>query len=137
MELIVDANAFLSALISPAGKACELFFNDSLILFAPEWLLEEFEEHKAEILKKSRLSETELDLFLSVLTSRIEFIPKLEFEHFLDEAELLTPDPDDREYFALALQLNASIWTNDKKFKDQHKITIYNTTELLHILRHT
>ena len=50
MDIVIDANVFLSALISPGGKTCEMLFNDRLKLFAPEWLLEEFEEHKQEIL---------------------------------------------------------------------------------------
>ena len=31
MELVVDANVFISALVSPSGKTCELFFSDNKI----------------------------------------------------------------------------------------------------------
>lgn len=131
MELIIDANVLLSALISPTGKTCELLFTDVLQLFAPEWLLEEFKEHKHEVLQKTKLSEQELDLFLAIIMTRLHILPLKEFEKCIPEAKTLTPDPDDTEYFALALLRKASIWTNDKKFKEQQRITIYTTTELL------
>ena len=137
MDLVIDANVFLSTLISPSGKTSNLLFNERLKLFAPEWLLEEFEEHKTEILEKTKLAEEEFELFLSIISARVEFIPKIEFENYLKEAETLTPDKDDREYFALALKLKANIWTNDKKFKEQNKILVYNTTELLTVFNST
>ena len=49
---------------------------------------------------------------------------------YVEEAEKLTPDPDDMAYFALALKLNCSILSNDKKLKEQNKIEVYNTHEL-------
>ena len=52
MELVIDANVIISAMISRLGKTRELIFSDKIILFAPEYLAEEFEEHKLEILKK-------------------------------------------------------------------------------------
>ena len=56
---------------------------------------------------------------------------------YVEEAEKLTPDPDDMAYFALALKLNCAIWSNDKKLKDQNKIKIYNTHELSKIGGHS
>ena len=50
---------------------------------------------------------------------------------YMEEADLITPDPDDVMYFALALKLNCSIWSNDKKLKHQDKIKVYFTEELV------
>lgn len=134
MELVIDANILISALISNQGATYDLMFKDDLRLFAPEYLLEEFEEHKKEIREKSGLSKEELHLFLSLVSNRINFIPYLEFESFVENAEKITPDLDDTEYFALALKLNCSIWSNDKKLKNQKGIKIYSTTELLELI---
>jgi len=134
MELIIDANVLMSALVATKGFTYDLIFNDKIRLFAPEYLLEEFEEHKHEIIEKSGLSEEELQLFLSLISTRIDFIPNKEFRRFIKLAEEITPDPDDTEYFALALKQNCSIWSNDKKFKKQDKIKIYRTEELAKVI---
>ena len=52
MKLVVDANVVFSLLIAE-GKNAELFVNPFLQLYAPEFLLEEFNEHKEEILAKA------------------------------------------------------------------------------------
>ena len=71
MELIIDANILMSALISTQGKTFDLIFNDRIKLFAPEFLIQEIEKYKKEIIKKSGLSKSDLDLFLSLVSSRI------------------------------------------------------------------
>jgi predicted nucleic acid-binding protein len=62
MFLVVDANVFFSALVSK-GKIFKVFMINSFLnlfeLVAPEFLKEEIEEHKEEILSKSKLSEQE------------------------------------------------------------------------------
>ncbi|MFW6273227.1 MAG: PIN domain-containing protein [bacterium] len=134
MDLIIDANVIISAIIATEGKTCDLIFNDRISLFAPEYLMEEFEEHKDEILKKSRLTNEDFEVFLSIISSRIQFIPYSEFSTYVSEVEQFTPDPDDTEYLALALKLKCSIWSNDKKLKNQDKITICSTSELIKLI---
>jgi len=130
MELVIDANILMSSLIKTKGFTYDLIFNEKIRLYAPEYLLQEFEEHKEEILEKSKLTNDELKLFLSLTSYKIEFIPYIEFEEFIDEASKITPDIDDTEYFALALKINCSIWSNDRKLKEQTKINVYSTDEL-------
>jgi len=134
MELIIDANILMSALVITKGFTYDLIFNDKIRLFAPEYLLEEFEEHREEIIEKSKLSEEELQLFLSLISTKIDFIPYTEFKEFIKQSEEITPDPDDTEYLALALKLNCSIWSNDKRLKNQDKIKIYSTDELIKVI---
>jgi len=131
MELIIDANILLSALISTNGKTYDLIFNDRLKLFAPDFLLDELEKHKNEILFKSELSESEFELFLSLISSRIEFFSYSEFKRFISISKKISPDPNDTEYFALALRLNCGIWSNDKKLKEQDQVKVYSTSELI------
>ena len=66
-----------------------------------------------------------------VIAWEIEFIPVVEYKEFLKEAELICPDPDDVEYFALALKLNCPIWSNDKALKEQSVIKVLSTSELI------
>lgn len=131
MDLIIDANIVISALISIQGKTCDLLFSEKLNLITAELLIREFYEHKKEIIEKSQLSEEELDLALSIISSRIKFIPFLEFKQFIPRAKEICPDPDDIEYFALALKLNCPVWTDDKALKNQNLVKIISTSELL------
>jgi len=134
MELIIDANILMSALIAPQGKTFDLIYNNRIRLFAPEFLLEEVKKHKEEILDKSGLSESDFEIFLTLIISRIEIISKSEFENLIPTAEEISPDINDSEYFALALKLNCSIWSNDKRLKNQDKVKVYSTGELLGIV---
>jgi len=59
MELIVDANILVSALLKE-GTTRELMFNIDLILYTPEFIMEEFFEHIDKLAQKSRLPKTVL-----------------------------------------------------------------------------
>ena len=133
MDLIVDANVIFSALIAGQGMTHELLFRNTLQLHSPEFIQEEIKKHKVEITQKTKLSEQEIDLALSILFSRIKIIPSQETN--LIQAEKISPDPDDSEYFALAIKLKCPIWSNDKRLKQQDKIKIINTTELIKLLK--
>ncbi len=135
MELVIDANILMSSLIATKSKTYDMILNDKIKLFSVDKLLEELEKHKAEILAKSGLSEYDFDVFLSLISAKIEFIPYSDLKKFVYEAEKTTPDPNDTEYFALALKLKCSIWSNDKKLKQQDKVRIYSTEDLVKELK--
>ncbi len=134
MNFVIDANIIISALLSTEGKTFDLIFNDKLRLFAPKFLLEEIKKHKAEILKKSGLEDNQLNIVIELVSSKIDFVPKQDFKVFIGEAKRVSPDPNDAEYFALALKLNCSIWSNDKKLKNQDEVKVYSTGDLLKII---
>ncbi len=131
MDIVVDANVLFSVLISSEGKTAELLFSNKFTLYAPEFIFEEIEKYKEEILKKSNLSEEDFNLALLIIKSRIHIIPASEFKSYLGRAEQICPDPNDTEYFMLALFLNCPIWSNDKKLAEQESIKVISTTELL------
>lgn len=133
MEIVIDANVLFSALIKPHNITSEILFSNEFSLFAPDYILTEFFEHKSEILSKTNFSEQEFGLILALISSRVIFIPFTEFAHFMKKAEEISPDEDDAEYFALALKLNCAIWSNDKELKKQDLIKVYSTEELINI----
>ena len=134
MELVIDANILMSALIASEGRTIDLIFNEKLRLFAPDYLIGEISAHEQEILEKSKLSRAEFDVLLSIVSSRIDFVPKSEFTSHLRNAEAVTPDEDDAEYFALALKLGCAIWSNDKKLKTQATVKIFSTAEVMNMI---
>lgn len=130
MRVVIDANILMSALISTNGFTFNLILNEEIELIAPEFLFQEIEKYKQEILEKSKLTSQELDLFLSLLYSEITFISKEDFMQNIELANKLCPDENDTEYFALALNFNCPIWSNDKKLNQQNKVQIHSTQEL-------
>ena len=135
MDLVIDANIIISALIAPLSKTQSLMFSEELTLFAPEFLGEEIKKHEAEICAKANLSLEEFKIALDILCSRIKFIPFHDFQNCSNLARKISPDPDDTEYIALALNLKCSVWSNDKELKKQTEVNILNTTKLLNDLK--
>jgi len=129
MDLVVDANVLFSALIKE-GFSYALLFSGKLHLFTPELVFTELEKHKEELMNKTERTTGEFLRLVETLKRRIVIVPLEELIPFIEEAETLTPDPDDMAYFALALKLNCAIWSNDKKLKEQNKIKVYLTHEL-------
>jgi len=129
MDLVVDANVLFSALIKDSFSYA-LLFNEKFHLFMPEYIFIELEKHKEEIMEKTERTAEELFRLVETLKRRIVIVPLEELVHHVEEAERLTPDPDDMAYFALALKLNCAIWSNDKQLKEQNSIKIFNTHEL-------
>src|SRR3989344_6298142 len=114
MDLVVDANVLFSALIKDSFSYA-LLFNEKFHLFMPEYIFIELEKHKEEIMEKTERTAEELFRLVETLKRRIVIVPLEELVHHVEEAERLTPDPDDMAYFALALKLNCAIWSNDKQ----------------------
>jgi predicted nucleic acid-binding protein len=130
MQIITDANILIAMLIRP-GKPIDLFFDSRLSLFAPRLLFEELENNKEIIIGKSKLNNEEFEWLYSILKNNIEIIPEEEFLRFREKADEICPDPKDSVYFALALYLNCPVWSNEKKLKEQGRINIYATHELM------
>ena len=135
MDIVMDATVLFSALIKDSF-AYNLLFKGSFHLFTPEYIFTESEKHKEELLKKTERTNEEFFRLIETLKRKIVIVPLEELIPYVDEAEKLTPDPDDMAYFALALKLNCAIWSNDKKLKEQDKVKVYNTHELSKINRH-
>ena len=135
MKLVIDANIIFSALIAYNQTIVELFFSKELEIIAPEYILQEIEEHKEEILEKTGYTSVDFEIILSLLYSRIELVPFSAFEEEIKEAKQSCPDPDEIEYFALALRFQCTIWSNDKRLKEQTRVKIISSHELLSIIK--
>jgi len=129
MDVVVDANVIFAVLIKDSFSY-HLLFSGRFHLFTPEYIFIEFEKHKEEILKKTERTTEDFFRLLEILKRRITLVPLEEIREYVNEAEKITPDPNDTVYFALALKLNCAIWSNDKKLKEQDKIKVYHTHEI-------
>jgi len=132
MEVVIDADIFVAALLKK-GATRKLLLNDELVLYAPEYVIEELYDHLQEFETKSHLSRISLEELVKVLIieSKMNIIPKDELRPFIKKADEITPDPDDVMYFAAALKQNIGIWSNDKEMKKQKVINVYSTNDLV------
>lgn len=107
MEVVMDANIFIAALLKE-GVTRELLLNDELVLYTPEYVIEEIFDHIGEFEKKSLLSQLALEELAKVLLieSKMIVVPKAELQPYIKKADETSPDPDDVMYFATALKQN-------------------------------
>lgn len=133
MELIVDANILFAGLIKESTTA-GLLFNPTLRLYSPEFVMEEFLKYSDIIQKKMKRTGEEFVTIMHQLYELITVIPEQEYEQYVEDAKKISPDDKDVMYFALALKLRCDIWWNDGKLKEQDKVIIYNTSELVALL---
>ena len=130
MKLVADANILFSALIKDSVTR-RLFFEEGLEIYAPEYLFEEFAEHREEIIQKTHRSEAEFWEVMGILKSRIIIVQFSEFEMFMEKAQGVSPDKDDAAYFAAAFAIKGAIWSNDRNLKDQTAVRVLNTAEVV------
>lgn len=112
MDLVVDANVLFSAAIKDSATA-ELLLRDDLALLAPEYLFEEFVEYRGMLLDRTHRSAEDFDRFVDILNRRITVEPRQTFEEEMEHARRISPDPGDVPYLALALAVNAPLWSDD------------------------
>mgnify|MGYP001614061177 CR=1 FL=1 len=130
MLLVVDANILISILIAKGSKH-KLFFSEKIASNSPDRILFEIGKHWSGLSDKSGLSENDLEMEFSLVRMQLNTYSLNELSEWIKEGAAISPDPDDAEYFALALKLNCPIWSEEKRLKKQSKVKVYNTVELL------
>lgn len=130
MDLIVDANVLFAALIK-RGITQELLLRNDFHLYAPEFVLEEFDKYYELVVAKTEMTREEFYGVIGVFLRNVTLVPANELKSFLPKAKLVSPDVKDVPYVALALKLGVSIWSNDRKLKQgQKEVKVYSTSEL-------
>jgi predicted nucleic acid-binding protein len=131
MNIVIDTNIFMSALIKE-GTTREIITNFNHNFLLPEFAFEEIEEHKLEIIKKSKLFEREFNILFLRLLKYIRIIPTDIISPYRKEASEIMGeiDKEDIQFIAAALAFNCPIWSNDKHFKMQNKVSSLTTPEM-------
>src|SRR3989344_2749621 len=128
MKLVLDTN-----------KLFTFFWKGSLVkklslaghdLYSPKFALEELKKHKSEIIKKSSISSSTFNELLTDLQKAVKFVPLSEYADKISKAFLLLKKhPKDVDFLALALEIEASIVSNDKELSKQSVIDVYNKSK--------
>ena len=133
MLIVIDSNILFSALIKDSTTRRLILEYTGFFLF-PEFIFEEMDKHKDELLKKSKMSEEDFNQLLQLLLTRVLIVPNASLEKHYDTAFELVKDidHDDLLFFSCALNYPESvIWSDDAKLKKQSKIKIINTYEMI------
>jgi len=136
LNIIIDSNVLFSALIKNSVTRRIILEYHSFFLF-PSFIFDEMDKHKEILLKKSEMNSKDFNLLLNILLRKVMIIPTEVLSPYKKEAYKIVKDidPDDTLFIACALAYPDSfIWSDDKKLKQQSKIQILNTSEMLSAL---
>jgi len=132
MKLIIDTNVVIAAFGKNAFTR-KVILHPNLELISPDFLLEELEEHKEEIMERTGLTPVEYPIVRDILLSNIKIIPFKEYNsNFKRAMDIMKKiDIDDTSFIALGLSSETDgLWSNDKRIKKQEYIRIWTTEEV-------
>lgn len=130
MRLVVDTNILFSYFWK-GSMTRDLLMTPGLELFSPEFALEEINNHVSEIKNKTGLTSSTFATMKADLAIKVVFVPISHYKRFLRRAMDISPDPNDTDFFALALAIPAPVWSNDRRMKSQDVVRIFSTKDLL------
>ena len=120
MKIIVDTNIVFSALLNSNSSIGRLLLDsrDKLRFYSCKYLQKEIRRHEDKIRKYSGLNNDDLSELIALVESRIFFL-----EEELLPSDVVTQakewvkdvDFDDFAFVAVAIHLDAWLWTGDKK----------------------
>ena len=136
MRIVLDSNILISSLIKDSITR-EIILNSNNEFLLPEYSLLEIRKHENYILSKTQLSKEEFNRLIKKI---LEYINIVEIEKIINHKEKADKiigdiDKDDVLLVACALAYPGSIiWSEDKHFKLQNKIRVYNTKEFISVI---
>ncbi|MBW4638939.1 MAG: nucleotide-binding protein, PIN domain-containing protein [Gloeocapsa sp. UFS-A4-WI-NPMV-4B04] len=123
MMLIVDTNILVGELLRQRGR--QLMRNPALTLYVTERIVDETQyelrQRVTSMVSRGRLSEAIgqgiLEEAMSIIETDLMLVAQSNYSHLETTARNRIPrDPDDWYTVALALVMNAAIWTSDCDF---------------------
>lgn len=120
MKVVVDSNIIFSALLPKSSKLRDILLEKNHRFYSPNYFFSEIFKYKEKILKCSKLDEVELYEYLRKILENIQFISgKIISKENRLMAFSLCKDIDDKDspFIALAIEIDAYVWTGDKKLK--------------------
>ncbi len=136
MKLVLDTNRIIAALVKNSASR-EILLSGKFEFLTVGVSMSEIEEHKEELLMRTKMSAEDFGKLLSLLLSKVKIVNDTAIQSKMKEAKVLMDkvDPDDTPFIALALATeNDGVWSNDKHFDRQDKIKVWKTQELLKLL---
>jgi putative PIN family toxin of toxin-antitoxin system len=121
MKVVVDTNILFSAALTQNGTIAQTLFSDEYEFFVPHFAIIELFKYKDKIIKFSKKSEVEVLEILYHILSQLSFVNEksISLESRQKAYDLCKNiDLKDAAFVALAIELNALLWTGDLKLKN-------------------
>jgi predicted nucleic acid-binding protein len=119
--VVIDTNVLFSALVSRRSRIREILLMEASISFScPRFIFSELFKHKERIVAATDLSEDELLDALNALFAHVQFVDEsaIPLGTWLEARRLCSGiDEKDAPFVALAIHLNAHLWTEDDELK--------------------
>ncbi len=132
MPIVLDSNILISAIIKDkiTRKIITSSNNEFLL---PEYSFIEIKEHERDILSKAKISKEEFETLIKKLLRYIKIVKTDNILSYREEAEAIIGriDKDDVLFIATALAFRCPIWSDDRHFKLQKNVKVYNTKEMI------
>lgn len=133
MELVVDTNILFS-FFNERSRARQISVSGEVILYSPEFALKELEAHKADIIGDFSLNESQFEAIMKLLNAVVKFESEDTYSEKFQEAKEISPDPDDIDFFALALKRDRAIWSDEEKLRRQSAVRVLTTKDVAKLL---
>ncbi len=120
-RVVVDTNILFSALASAESSFAKVMLRSENEFFVCETTLVEIFDRKEKLIKASRLSSDDVTRLYRILVKRVQIYREdlISPENWKAAYELCRDvDETDTPHVALALELDAYLWTGDKRLKE-------------------
>lgn len=121
MKVVVDTNIIFSALLDHNSSFTDILTNSKIDFFIPKYAYIELFKYKEKIMKLTKHTLDEVLEILYLLMKRVDiFDEEIISGESLKKAFELVKDIDEGDliFVALALELDAFLWTGDKKLME-------------------
>ncbi len=129
----MDASVLVACALSNGSSRRALLHTVQTEFCAPEFITEELRRKSPKIIVLSGIAPSVLAVLLDDLFDRVNIVPHQAYAHRMAQARALTRAADaqgDEDYVALALALDAPIWTYDKDFNRIQGIRLTNRHQI-------
>ena len=133
MKLVIDTNILFSFFLH-SSTTRKLILTTNFELVSPKLALEELFKYSEEIITKAGIKKQDFQKDLEALKGIVKFIEKEDYLPQLNAAEEISPDKADAEFFALCLKFNCILWSNDFVLKEQDKIRVLSTGDIINLI---
>jgi predicted nucleic acid-binding protein len=131
--VVLDASVLVACLFKEGRARPAVLYSDDVALVVPPGILSEVERELPRVAHRAGVSRAELGSILELLRGHIQEVALDVLRPFETDAKRIAVeagDPTDWEYVALALALDAPVWTYDRDFRRMRGVQTIGTSDL-------
>lgn len=135
MEVVVDTNVIISSLLKEGG-ARKLLLLAPFKFYTVPYARREIEKHRSGLVKKAGIDDETFQYLMDKIFERIEVVSPEVINPYREKAVevMMSIDPDDAPFIALALYLRCPVVSEDGHLKRQALVKTFTIREILGIL---